>query len=44
MVFTRLINHPGTKPSDLLQKVKEEAEAEIPRFFGEAWTEITEGY
>ncbi len=44
VVFTRLVNHPGTKPSDLLQRVKEEAEAEIPRFFAEAWTEVTEGY
>jgi hypothetical protein len=46
LVFTILVNHPGTKPHDLLQKVKEEAEAEIPRFFGEAWDEVTdyEGY
>jgi hypothetical protein len=45
-VFTMLVNHPGTKPSDLLQKVKEEVEAEIPRFYGEAWDEVTdyEGY
>jgi hypothetical protein len=45
-VFTRLVNHPGTKPHDLLQKVKEEAEAEIPRFFEQAWDELTdyEGY
>jgi hypothetical protein len=44
VVFARLVNHPGTKPSDLLQRVKEDAEAEIPRFFGEAWDEITGGY
>ena len=44
VIFTRLVNHPGTKPHDLLQRVKEDAEAEIPRFFGEAWDEVTEGY
>jgi hypothetical protein len=45
-VFTRLVNHPGTKPHDLLQRVKEEVEAEIPRFFGDAWDEVSdyEGY
>ena len=42
VVFTRLVNHPGTKPSDLLQRVKDEVEAEIPRFFGEAWDEVTD--
>jgi hypothetical protein len=40
VVFARLVNHPGTKPSDLLARVKEEAEAEIPCFFGEAWAEV----
>ena len=46
VVFTKLVNHPGTKPSDLLEQVKKDTEAEIPRFFGEAWDEVTdyEGY
>ena len=44
VIFTRLVNHPGTKPHDLLQRVKEDAEAEIPRFFGEAWDEVTGGF
>ncbi|MDT8781098.1 MAG: hypothetical protein IAX22_00430 [Candidatus Bathyarchaeota archaeon] len=41
MVFTKLVNHPGTKPSDLLEQVKKGTEQEIPRFFGEAWDEVT---
>ena len=44
VVFTKLVNHPGTKPSDLLEQVKKDTEQEIPRFFGEAWTEVSEGY
>ena len=46
VVFTKLVNHPGTKPSDLLEQVKKDTEQEIPRFFGEAWDEVTdyEGY
>jgi len=46
VVFTKLVNHPGTKPSDLLEQVKRDTEQEIPRFFGEAWDEVTdyEGY
>jgi hypothetical protein len=46
VVFTKLVNHPGTKPNDLLEQVKTAAEAEIPRFFSEAWDEVTdyEGY
>ena len=46
VVFTKLVNHPGTKPSDLLEQVKKGTEQEIPRFFGEAWDEVTdyEGY
>ena len=46
VVFTKLANHPGTKPNDLLDQVKTAAEAEIPRFFSESWDEITnyEGY
>jgi len=36
------VNHPGTKPSDLLQRVKDDVVAEIPRFFGEAWDEVTD--
>ena len=45
-VFNRLVNHQGTKLHDLLQRVKADAEAEIPRFFGEALDELTdyEGY
>ena len=45
-VFTMLVNHPGTKPSDLLEQVKKDTEQEIPRFFGDAWDEVTdyEGY
>jgi len=42
VVFTKLVNHPGTKPSDLLQRVKDDVVAEIPRFFGEAWDEVTD--
>jgi hypothetical protein len=42
VVFTKLVNHPGTKPSDLLEQVKKDTEQEIPRFFGEAWDEITD--
>jgi hypothetical protein len=46
VVFTKLVNHPGTKPNDLIGQVKAAVEAEIPRFFGEAWDEVTdyEGY
>jgi hypothetical protein len=46
VIFTKFVNHPGTKPSDLLEQVKKDTEAEIPRFFGEAWDEVTdcEGY
>ena len=46
VVFTKLVNHPGTKLSDLLEQVKKDTEQEIPRFFGEAWDEVTdfEGY
>ena len=46
VVFTKLVNHPGTKPSDLLEQVKKSTEQEIPRFFAEAWDEVTdyEGY
>ena len=46
VVFTKLVNHPGTKPNDLLGQVKAATEAEIPRFFGESWDEVTdyEGY
>ena len=46
VVFTKLVNHPGTKPSDLLEQVKKDTEQEILRFFGEAWDEVTdiEGY
>jgi hypothetical protein len=42
VVFTKLLNHPSTKPSDLLEQVKKGAEQEIPRFFGEAWDEVTD--
>lgn len=42
LVFTRLINHPGTKPHDLLKQVKASVEAEIPRFFRESWDEVTD--
>jgi hypothetical protein len=41
VVFVKLVNHPGTKPNDLLEQVKAATEAEIPRFFGEAWDEVT---
>jgi hypothetical protein len=46
VVFTKLVKHPGTKPCDLLEQVKRGTEQEIPRFFGEAWAEVTdyEGY
>ncbi len=46
VVFTKLVNHPGTKPNDLLEQVKTATEAEIPRFFSDAWDEVTdyEGY
>ncbi len=46
VIFTKLVNHPGTKPSDLLEQVKKSTEQEIPRFFEEAWDEVTdfEGY
>ena len=44
VVFTKLVNHPGTKPHDLLEQVKKEVVSEIPRFFGEAWIEVTGGY
>jgi hypothetical protein len=46
VVFAKLVNHPGTKPNDLLEQVKAATEAEIPLFFGEAWDEVTdyEGY
>jgi len=46
VVFTKLVYHPGTKPSDLLEQVKKGTEQEIPRFFREAWDEVTdyEGY
>lgn len=46
VVFTKLVNHPGTKPSDLLEQVKKGTEQEIPRFFEEAWEEVIdyEGY
>lgn len=46
LVFTKLVNHPGTKPSDLLEQVEKNTEQEIPRFFAEAWNEVTdiEGY
>ncbi len=46
VVFTKLVNHPGTKPSDLLEQVKKGTEQEIPRFFAQAWNEVTdiEGY
>jgi hypothetical protein len=42
VVFTKLVNHPGTKPNDLLGQVKVVVEAEIPRFFAEAWDEVTD--
>ena len=42
VVFTKLVNHPGTKPNDLLEQVKTATEAEIPRFFSEAWAEVTD--
>jgi hypothetical protein len=42
VVFSKLVNHPGTKSSDLLEQVKKDTEAEIPRFFTEAWDEITD--
>jgi len=40
------LNHPGTKPNDLLEQVKAATEAEIPRFFGQVWDEVAdyEGY
>jgi len=41
-VFAKLVNHPGTKPNNVLDQVKTETEAKIPRFFGEAWTEVTD--
>lgn len=46
VIFAKLVNHPGTKPSDLPEQVKRGTEQEIPRFFGEAWHEVTdyEGY
>jgi hypothetical protein len=46
VIFAKLVNHPGTKPNDLLEQVKAATEAEIPRFFAEAWNEVTnyEGY
>jgi hypothetical protein len=46
VVFTKLVNHPGTKPNDLLGQARVATEAEIPRFFEEAWNEVTdiEGY
>ena len=46
VVFAKLVNHPGGKPNYLLEQVKAATEAEIPRFFGEAWDEVTdyEGY
>ena len=46
VVFAKLVNHPGTKPNDLLEQVKAATEAEIPRFFGQVWDEVAdyEGY
>ncbi len=44
VVFTRLVNHPGTRPSGLLGRVREDVVSEIPRFFREAWIEVTEGF
>ena len=46
VIFAKLVNHPGNKPNDLLEQVKAATEAEIPRFFGESWDEVTdyEGY
>jgi hypothetical protein len=41
-IFTKLVNHPGTKPHDLLSKLADEVKAEIPQFFYEAFEE--EGY
>jgi hypothetical protein len=42
VVFARLVNHPGTKPSDLLLQVKKGTEQETPRFFAQAWDEVTD--
>jgi hypothetical protein len=32
VVFSKLVNHPGTKAHDLLQKVAADVAAEVPRF------------
>ena len=42
VVFARLVKHPGTKPSDLLEQTKKGTEQEIPRFFAQAWDEVTD--
>jgi hypothetical protein len=42
VVFTKLVKHPGTNRSDLLEQVKRGTEQEIPRFFAEAWDEVTD--
>ncbi|MDT8782528.1 MAG: HK97 gp10 family phage protein [Candidatus Bathyarchaeota archaeon] len=42
VVFARLVNHPGTKPSDLLEQVKKGTAQETPRFFAQAWDEVTD--
>jgi hypothetical protein len=36
VVFTRLVNHPGTKSHDLLQRVAADVASEVPRFVGAA--------
>ena len=42
VVFTKLVKHPGTKLSDLLEQTKKSTEQEIPRFFAQAWNEVTD--
>ena len=40
MVFTRLVNHPGTKPNPWLKQAAEHARSKAEETFAELWLEM----
>lgn len=41
MVFTRLVNHPGTKPNPWMQQAAEDARSKVEETFAELWQELS---
>ena len=40
MVFSSLVNHPGTKPNPFMQRAVEAAREKVEEIFAELWTEL----